>query len=380
MFIGIDCHQLEGERTGVGRVLENLLREWAQTKPFEAILYFRHRAPDDIPTLEWGTPRILGGPTNWFRYFGIARAAERDRVNILFSPMYLVSPFFRGRAVPMIQDLSFEAHPEWVGLKTRLVFRTMARWSARKAAAIIVPSEFTKQEVVRCYDIPPERITAALLAAAPMFSRQPAPAEVERVKREYTVGDALLLTFGTIFTRRHIPEAIAAVDALADELPTLQYLLVGRNETRPRKDIGALAQAVNARHRREVIRWQDRVPEAELTPLVHAASAVIYLSDYEGFGLPVIESLACATPVITNRSSSLPEAGGDAAWYVDDPTDSGEIASAIRDAITNETLRRERIERGLAYATGFSWARTASNIETIFRRAVSGIQNSKIKM
>lgn len=367
MTIGLDCHQLEGERTGVGRVLKNLLREWSGTRPFEAILYFRKAVPEDVRALEWGMTRVLGGSVNWFRYFGIARAAKRDRVDALFSPMYLVSPFFRGKAVPMIQDISFEAHPEWVGLKTRLVFRTMARWSAKKAAAIIAPSEFTKREITRCYQIPPDRITVAPLAADPIFSRPLEAGEAERVRKEYNLAGRFLFTPGTIFTRRHIPELIATVAMLAAQVPDIQLFLTGRNATWPFVDIGARVDRVNARASRAVIVWHPHVPEQDLVALYHAAAATVYLSDYEGFGLPVIESLACGTPAVTNRAASLPEAGGDAAWYVDNPTDPASIASTIYEALTNASLRQERIEQGRAHAATFSWDQTARIIAEVFR-------------
>ncbi|MBI2624329.1 glycosyltransferase family 4 protein [Candidatus Parcubacteria bacterium] len=303
-----------------------------------------------------------------FRYFGLARAAHRDRIDVLFSPMYLVSPFYRGQAVPMIQDISFEAHPEWVGLKTRLVFRNMARWSAKKAAAIIVPSEFTKHEVIRYYQIQPERITVAPLAADPIFSMPLAAEEAERVRSVYNLGGRFLLTPGTIFTRRHVPEIIAAVRALAKELPDVQYLITGRNATQPFVDISRRVDNVNAAAGRTVIVWRPYVPEKDLVALYHAATLTIYLSDYEGFGLPVIESLVCGTPVITNRATSLLEAGGEAAWYTDNPADPANIASTIRGALTNEALRQERLEQGRAYALKFGWQKTAQIIADVLNR------------
>ncbi|MBI2625458.1 glycosyltransferase family 4 protein [Candidatus Parcubacteria bacterium] len=368
MLIGIDCHQLEGERTGVGRVLKNLLSEWAKTKPFGANLYFRKAVSDDIQALSWGTPRILGGSTNMFRYFGIAREARRDRVDVLFSPMYLVSPFYRGRTVPMIQDISYEAHPEWLSLKTRWVFRSMASWSAERAAAIVVPSAFTKSEVMRFYRLPEKRIAVAPLAADPVFS-QPLPAgEAERVKKDYNLNGRFLLTPGTIFTRRHIPEVLYAVEALANEFTDLQYVLVGRNETRPPFDAARRIAHLNASAGRPVVIWKQHVPDADLVALYRGAALTVYLSDYEGFGLPVIESLACGTPVLTNRSSALTEAGGEAAWYVGNPADAEQIAIAIRNVLTNERLRTLRVEVGRAHSANFRWEKTARIITDVFHR------------
>ena len=418
MKIGIDCHNLEGQRTGVGRYLWNLLQEFNRTGSdpvrLEFFLYFKSEIPQDIQKLvkdgesfeyshdreniqigKWNL-RILNSNSNAiFKHWLLPKMARQDNVDILFCPDYVL-PIYVGRLTSHIRtavaihDIIYEARPSeysWPSWKDKILLKWASKKSAKKADIIFAPSEFTKSEIIKYYKVNPKKIIVTPLAPDPIFQNLTSsgsdaptgaganlvppgrvPIKLAEIKQKYSIQDRYIFFIGSIFNRRFLPQKIKGFAEFAKGYSDFQFLIIGKNYTQPFQDIGALICEVNKElgkvpgdtpRGRETIVWKEHVSDEELVWLYNGAFATLWCSSYEGFGLPVLESMACGTPVITSPMGSLPEIAGDAAMYVARPENPQEIEAALIRLARDDSYYSELVTKGLAHAARFSWQKCA---------------------
>lgn len=378
MRMGIDGRPLERERTGVARYLLGLLRMWAKEhRAHEYYLYFEHEVPTDpildeacftkrlpvrLPLLRQNIRQLLWEQTI------LPLAARRDRVDLLFSPGYTLPALFGGPAAVTIHDVSYEAHPEWSRMAQRWRLRTFSRLAARRARVVLTDSEFSKQELLKYYRLPASKIRVVPLAADGFPGPHPAGEAGEYVKDRFGLNEDYLLFVGSIFPRRRIPTLLEAFElALKDGGPTL-LVLIGEDCLRRSFDLPQAIEALNLRLGRRAVLHLPRVHDSDLQCLYKGATAFIFLSEYEGFGLTALEAMACGTPVISARTSSIPEVVGEAALLVCDPTDAVQVSQAILAVSGDAEKRAEMVRRGLSQASRFSWRRCAEETLRVLER------------
>jgi alpha-1,3-rhamnosyl/mannosyltransferase len=238
-------------------------------------------------------------------------------------------------AVLTIQDLSFEREPRLMGLWDRLVFRAVVRASARRAARIVAISERTRRDAIELYGIPADRITVTPLAADPAFAPGGRP-------------DGYVLFVGAVEARKDPLAAVEAVSRIGRRL-----VVVG-----PEKD-ARLAREL-ARRGADVRGYVER---AELADLYRRAACVVLPTRYEGFGLPVLESMASGTPVVATPDPAVREVAGDAAVYAE--------RAALADGLRRALAERERLAAaGIERARMFSWEETARRTLGVYLEAL----------
>ena len=370
MRIGIDAHNLEGQRTGVGRYLISLLNEWNKfdlSESLKFILYFKDQIPEDLNLSdEFFEKKVLKNSflksNALFIHYSLSRAAKHDKIDILFCPGYISPIFYRGKIALALHDIIYQARPDlynWSSFWDKILLKKVSQISARKAKTIFVPSEFSRKEVLRCYEVGPDKVFNIPLAVDQSFKQINDKETLKSVKDKYQIKDKFIFYIGSIFNRRHLPEIIKAFESIALKFTDYQFLIIGTNHTSPFTDIDELTRDVNRKLGRPAIVRQDYLTGKDLAPLYNAADLLVWLSDYEGFGLPVLEALACGTPVITSPMSSIPEVAGESVIYVKDSTNVEEIIRAIDQGLTNQELRQNLIRKGLEQARKFSWQRCA---------------------
>ncbi len=332
MRIGIDARSLEENRAGVGRYLFNLLKYWSKQ---DIVLYFKKKIPDDIPN-----GKVLNTNSNaLFMHWFLPRAAKRDKIDILFCPGYVAPVFYKGNIALVLHDIIYEARPDlynWPSIFDRILLKRISKTSAKKAKIIFTCSQFSKKEILKYYKVDQKKVHVILLAVDEKFKKF----------GHATSKKKFILYVGAIIKRRFIPETIRAFNKIADKLPNYKFLIVGKNYT-------------NQQIKGNRIVHKDYVDEDDLVLLYNAADLFIWLSSYEGFGMPPLEAMACGTPVITTKMGSLPESVGDAALFVKNPEDIDEISQAIHKGLTDKNLREELIKKGLQQVQKFSWQKTA---------------------
>lgn len=281
---------------------------------------------------------------------------RRRPVDILHV-QYTSPPFTPCPVVNTIHDLSFEHLPETFKRRSWRQMRLTIRRSAQSAAHILTDCDFARDDILRTYGIPPERVTAVPLAAAERFSPVRDENELDRVRNKYGINGKYILTVGSIQPRKNIPRLIRAYSMLCEErnLEPLPKLVVVGKRGWLYEDTLATAESSTVRDR---IILTGYVDDKDLPALYSAASCFVYPSYFEGFGIPPLEAMRCGTPTITGDRTCFPEIIGDAGLLVD-PFDERAIMRGIVRVLTEQTLRDELIEKGLERANSYDWLKTA---------------------
>ena len=364
MNIAIDARSLEGAKTGIGRYLSNLLEYWKDNKEHKFILYFKDKLPNsDLFNSDNFTKKLLKNPFGFssnffFQHFLLPYHLKKDNADFFFSPFYLRPFYCPVRSSIVLHDISYEAHPEWFDLKNRFVLKTLSKFSAKSANVVFTVSNYSKSEIIKYYKLNPDKIIVTYLAPDSDFIKINDLEKTEAVKKKYHINDKFILCVGSMFNRRHIPEIIKAFEKIASEYNDYQLLIIGINHTHPFVDIDNKIKTANENLGREAIAHFDFVDEDELLALYSSCEINIYLSDYEGFGLPVIEAQFFGKPVITSYSSSLIEVGGDSVEFVKNNA-TEEIYKSLEKVISDENYRRNLIKRGEKNIKRFSWEKCA---------------------
>jgi glycosyltransferase involved in cell wall biosynthesis len=319
-------------------------------------------------------PRVaerLHPPTNaGWTLVGLPRAAAEARVDVLHAPAY-TAPFWSPAPVVLtIHDISYERNPEWYPYRRDWLRRAFYRWSARTAAHVLTCSGFSASEIAEMYALPGDRVTVVPLGVSGEFS--PADANVP-CELPAAVTAPFLLNVGDLHERRNLAVAVEAVLEARRQarrqggaLPALSLVLVGTD--RGTGDaLSALAAGAGAP---EAVVRIGRVEEPVLRALYRGATAFVYPSRYEGFGLPVLEAMASGTPVIAANAASIPELAGDGAILLD-PDDAHGWSDAVIRVATDERLRRELGARGRARAALFTWKRTARATMDVYQSCLA---------
>ena len=320
MRIGIDARVLAGTPTGVARYLSALIEHLPTSVKREDVLeLFADRPlPSGTPAtvLRWPLP---GGDPAW-RQFRLGAHLIRPRVDVLFCPFYTIPLVARVPTVVVIHDVSFAARPEWFSAKARVAFALVGP-SARRARRIITVSEFSAGEIVRRLGVRRERIHVIPPGLDPRWLR-PVVAEERRAAREWLgFAGPYALHLGAVTARRNLDLVVRAFSRVMLEA----RLVVVGPAVPPAPDVDELAREGGIADR--VIRraWAQ---ETILRGLLAEAAVLVYLSEYEGFGLPALEALAVGTPVLALRRASLPEVLGEVAAWVE-TEDPGEIGAQL---------------------------------------------------
>ena len=303
-------------------------------------------------------------PTNGgWTLVGLPRAAARAGVDLIHAPAYTAPFWSPAPTVVTVHDVSYERHPEWYPYRRDWLRRAFYRRSARAADHVLTVSEFSAGEIVAAYRIPREGITVVPLGVSPAFAPSPhAPPSALPVE----VSRPFVLHVGDLHERRNLTMVLDAVLAARRHfgaLPALSLVLAGID----RGVVEGLCAIAAEAGIEEVVVALGPVGESELHELYRCASALVYPSRYEGFGLPLIEAMASGTPVIAARAGSIPEVVGDAGILLD-PDDTAGWTDALTRVVNDEHLRDELRERGLARASRFTWSHTATATMDVYRR------------
>jgi glycosyltransferase involved in cell wall biosynthesis len=306
----------------------------------------------------------------------ITLSAElRRRPVDLLHVQYTAPPLAPCPVVATIHDLSFEHLRQTFKRRSWMQLRLTVRATARRAAHIIAPSEFTRRDLCETYGLAPSRVSVIPLAAPPSFGPVRDEKELERVRRAYGIEGEYLLAVGSIQPRKNLARLIAAYADLRRarskaKLPKL--VLAGRQAWLYSETLRAVAE----QQIQDCTVFTGYVSERDLPALYAGALCFIYPSYFEGFGLPPLESMQCGTPVITGDLTSLPEVVGDAGLMVD-PFDVGALKSAIARLLDNPSLREELRARGLQRAQRFTWNETARQTLHVYRKTTGGMMNDE---
>ena len=371
MHWGVDAHRLAGQRLGVGRYIEYLVKHWRSMMDAGDQCTLFTREPYDgsgwepSPSIRVRSFAPSLPPSVW--QHGVLPRFTGD-VDVLFCPSYSIPVTYTGKCVVAIHSMNeveSGTHPWWY----KLTYSRLYRFSADRADRIIVPSESTRQDLERYYGITSEKVDVVVQGADEAF-RPIADDAVKRATRIRFLGEdrPYIVFVGKLSARRNIPILIEAF-AIAKRRAKLPHalLLVGPNH------VGVPLDDLITRHALtgHVIQTDGKfASHMEVPPIYGSADLYVNASSYEGFSMTLVEALSCGTPVVTVNRAGLAEIAAEAAEYVEEPTPDA-LADAIERVLTDPALSESLGERGYRRAAAFRWNVTARQTLDVLRRVAA---------
>lgn len=360
MRVLIDATAVPADRGGVGRYVDELVPELDRAGT-DLVLAVQSRDVDHYRSLA-PRARVVGAPARaagrpvrmaWEQTL-LPRLARRVGADVVHSPHYTMPLASPVPVVVTLHDATFFSTPELHLRSKGVFFRTWTRVSVRRAAGLVVPSAATRDEVARATGADPARMTVAYHGVDRGLFHPVEPAELDRVRATLDIGERPYVGFlGTIEPRKNVPALIRAwVQACEGLAEPPALVLAGARGWDT--EVGTALAGVPGHL---VVRTPGYLPLADLPGFLAGARVLAYPSLGEGFGLPVLEAMACGATVLTTRKLSLPEVGGDAVEYTD--TDPASIAGRLRDLLTDPGRRAALSAAAVERAASFTWARAA---------------------
>lgn len=303
----------------------------------------------------------------------LRRMIKRAGVDVIFNPANVAPLSPPAPSVLTVHDLAFRLFPENFSRPFGAYYRTLMPRITRQATAVIAVSENTRNDLIEHLGLPPEKVTVVANGVSPDFRRHISRQELQEVRRRYRLPDSFFVSVASLEPRKNLKAIFRAYRLLAGEITSTQSLVLVGAGNRIYTDAGLKDELQRTKPR--TVYALGYVPIEDLPAIYRLATALVYPSLYEGFGLPVLEAMASGTPVITSNRSSLPEVAGEAAILVD-PESIEELAAAMDLITTDSGIRNLLVERGKKRAAGFSWEDTARKTLEVLRQAASGQQGA----
>ncbi|VAW31105.1 Glycosyltransferase [hydrothermal vent metagenome] len=284
----------------------------------------------------------------------IPRLLRQNNAAVYHTAYYLMPYRPNIPTLVTLYDLIPEQFPQLVSPQARLLFRLATRLALRAGDHFLAISEATKNAYLTHYTLSPTQITAVPLAADAHFRPQTETA-VAALRSKYSLPTQYVLYLGINKPHKNLLRLITAWRTVVEQYPDAPPLIIAGAWD---KRYESVKTAVFQHNLTKKVRFLGSLPNNDLPALYSGATLFVFPSLIEGFGLPVLEAMACGTAVACSNTSSLPEVGGKAAVYFD-PINSQQIANALLELLQNEQKRQEMRKRGLAQASKFSWQKTA---------------------
>jgi glycosyltransferase involved in cell wall biosynthesis len=368
MRLGINGWRLHGQRTGIGRYLYNVIKNWtpeAVVGRFDEINFYTPKPLDrhDTPLPENIRERVLSSDRPMLVWENTQMASVADD-DVIFCPSYTRPLFARGKTVVVTHDATQKMYPELFSTSVRLFYTPLYGWSARHATRVITTTEAGRQDIARVWGVPLSKIGVTRLASAEVFRPLRGDPTVDEMRKLHTGGAPFFFFVGKLSGRRNVPRLLESFAAFKRQtLHPHKLVVVGPdNATLNITAIGAQLGLTD-----HLVRLKYATDE-DLNLLYNAAEAFIMPSTYETLSFPVMEAQATGTPVICIDTPGARENTGGAALLIP-RLEVPDLVKAMSHLATDAALRRELSETGLANAQSLSWQRCSAETLAVLEEA-----------
>jgi glycosyltransferase involved in cell wall biosynthesis len=374
MRICIDTSPAVHHRAGLGRYAQELTTALLALDPENEYIAFYTRPAEaqvdppldrlphlttNLPTKPWRMSALLA------HFVGVPQDRLFPSADVFHATDHLLPRLSRVKSVFTLHDLIYQFYPETHKPLNRWFLTLMMPRFLRAADAVISVSESTKSDAMRFYGLGETKIQVIHEGVHARF--RPAPSDaISAVRRKYGLVGGFILSLGTIEPRKNLTSLLEAYHVLKNQGARRKLVIVGKKGWlyadffRRLRELGLEDEVI----------FPGFVPDDDLPALYSAADLFVFPSLYEGFGLPVLEAMACGVPVITSNTSSLPEVAGEAALLID-PRDIGGLVKAIQLTLADEQTRTEMRDQGVQQAAKFSWEKAARETLLVYSKAAN---------
>ena len=361
MIIGVDGNEANiANRVGVGQYSLSILKEWQKIASLnnQFIIYLSQPPQFWMPKKNrYFSYRIFGPQRFWTQFALPFNLFFKKRViDVFFSPAHYAHRFSPIKTMVTIHDLAYFYYPQEFKKNDLWQLKSWTKYSVKKAAKIIAVSQNTKKDLIKFYKINPEKITVVHNGYdTKRLNSQLGSSQIEKIKRKYKINSDYVVYLGTLQPRKNVDALIKAFSQVNKQSNRLKLVLVGKKGWLYKS---IFAQVKKSGLEKRVI-FTGFVPDEEIPFLLTGAKLFVLPSLYEGFGITVLEAMACGVPVLVSRVSSLPEVVGSAGRYIENPQNYSEISQKITQILENPKLQKELSEKGIKQAQKFSWQKCA---------------------
>jgi len=352
MLVGIDASRAVSPRpTGTENYSREVIRHLLALGGHRFRLYFNTPPPPDFP-LGDAEARVIPFPRLW-THLRLSWEMLTDSPDVLFVPAHVIPLIHPRRSLVTVHDLGYKYYPDAHPLLDRLYLDISTRWNVKAASLVIADSYATRDDLIRFYRVPPEKIRVIYPGYdADLFRPVRDEKRIQDVKARYGIEGDYFLFVGTIQPRKNIRRLLEAFALFRrSTLARVKLVIAGKK--------GWLYHKAVAGGDGDVL-FVGYVARDDLPALISGARLFVFPSLYEGFGFPVLEAMACGTPVLCSNASSLPEVAGNAAILVN-PLDVEAMARKM-ERVWKEGVPEELIRRGFERARSFSWDECAQQV------------------
>lgn len=376
MNIGFDAKRAFFNNTGLGNYSRNTLKQLSTFYPENAYYLYvpkkKHTVNFNLPNAKLIYPDSFTGQvfSSYWRSFLITGQIAKQQLDI-YHGLSNELPFgiekIKSKKVVTIHDLIFLRYPELYKPFDRKMYQRKFLYASTVADLVIAVSEQTKRDIIEFFGISPDKIKVVYQGCNPVFFKEKKSEILEKAKKDYFLPEKFILYVGTIEERKNL---LLLIKALNEHKISIPLIAIGR-KTEYFSKIDTYINSCSADFKNQ-IRFIDNIPNEMLQAFYKLAHVFVYPSIFEGFGIPILESLASGTPVITSKGSCFAEAGGSGALYIDSKN-SDELAQELIRVLNDTDLYNDLKLKGLQHAENFKEEQIASHLINTYKNILHGI-------
>ena len=355
MRIGVDASSVIAKKSGIGSFASSFLKALRESASDHEFFLYQPSAGRDL-----NMPRRI-----LWESFELPRLAEKDRVDLFYSPGFSPPPRGRFKKVVTVHDLIGLIYPGNVGPAAQWYWSHWLPRNVRRADTLVASSESTRRDIQKYLHVPEREVRVVPLAVSPVFEKR-SKSVSEPTLKKYAISAPYFLCVGTLEPRKNGVLLVRAFSEIAAANPEIALVFAG-------KDGGAeeaIRKAVRESGLKNRVKLLGYVPDADLVNLYNGALGYVIISLYEGFGLPVLEAMSCGITGVVSRVSSLPEVAADTAWQAD-PADYRSVSRALSEMAENADKRGCLASAAYERSKNFSYEKTAKKMIQIFEETMS---------
>jgi len=373
MRLGVDAREIQdGTYTGIGRPLVNFLNYFSKQGNADTCVLFTER---DIQ-LNFG-PRVSNvviPSTNtlmWDQWL-LPKAIKKEKIDLFYSPYYkipLLKPCLMVSAILDLMYLAYEPYYREMSLLSKVYYAVMGRIFAFRADKILTCSQYSKQDIEHFYGVNPKKIEIIPLSIAPIYFSAQNSSKISEIKKKYQIKRRYILYMGNFKPHKNVAGLINAFTLIAPLFTDVSLVLAGPKE----HTYLQLVEMVKIHKLEDRVIFTGKIFETDEPQYLYQGAEVLVMPTfYEGFGLPPLEAMACGVAVISSRVTSVPEIVGDAGILID-PSNTSDLAHAIKKILNGPALKQELINKGLRHAKNYESEQIARDMYDFLKKQ-SGVR------